>query len=108
MSYLCNVIITRKIYGLLQSYYNIQCGVGFYGSTLLDFLAFDNGLQPAIDYSYRVFGNPVFVFDANYNLIAAPFEKLKDQNFTDRTLEKKGFTDQDLKWSADRIISMNG
>ena len=87
----------EKIYGLLQSYYTIQCGVGFYGSTLLDFLAFDNGLQPAIDYSYRVFGNPVFVFDANYNLIAAPFEKLKDQNFTDRTLEKKGFTDQDFK-----------
>ena len=77
---------------------------GYYGATLLDFLAFDDGLQSAIDYSYRVFGNPVFVFDSNYNLIAAPFEKLKGQNFTDRTLEKKGFTDQDSKWSAVRTI----
>ena len=41
--------------------------------------------------------NPVFVFESNDNLIAAPFEKLKGQNFTDRTLEKKGFTDQDFK-----------
>ncbi len=87
----------EELYALLQNYYNIQCGVGYYGATLLDFLAFDDGLQPAIDYSYRVFGNPVFVFDSNYNLIAAPFEKLKGQNFTDRTLEKKGFTDQDFK-----------
>lgn len=87
----------EELYALLQNYYNIQCGAGYYGATLLDFLAFDDGLQPAIDYSYRVFGNPVFVFDSNYNLIAAPFEKLKGQNFTDRTLEKKGFTDQDFK-----------
>ena len=39
----------------------------------------------------------MLILRSNYNLIAAPFEKLKCQNFTDRTLEKKGFTDQDFK-----------
>lgn len=90
----------ENIYSILQNYFHIQCGASYYGSTLLDFLAFDNGLQPAVEYSYRVFGNPVFVFDTNFNLIAAPFDHLKGQNFTDRILEKKGFTDQDFKMAS--------
>lgn len=87
----------EKIYSTLQKYFHIQSGASYYGATLLEFLAFDNGLQPAVEYSYRVFGNPVFVFDTNYNLIAAPYEHLRNQNYTDRVLEKRGFTDQDFK-----------
>lgn len=38
----------EELYALLQNYYNIQCGAGYYGATLLDFLAFDDGLQPRL------------------------------------------------------------
>lgn len=86
-----------SIYCKLQDYFNRQCGAGLYGATLLEFLAFENGLQSAIEYSYRIFRNPIFVFDANYNLIAATWEVIKELNIQDQVVINKRFSDDDFK-----------
>lgn len=81
----------------LQKYFNTQCGAGFYGQTLLEFLAFDDGLQTAIDYSFRIFGNPIFVFDANFNLIAATWEEIEKRGISESLMLNKHFTEEEFK-----------
>lgn len=88
---------TAPVYIELQQYFNTQCGVGLFGQTLLEFLAFEDGLQPAIEYSYQVFRNPVFVFDTNFNLIAATWKAIKELNIQDPVTINKRFSDQDFK-----------
>lgn len=86
-----------SVYTLLQNYFNTQCGISLFAQTLLEYLAFENGLQPAIEYSYQVFHNPVFVFDANYNLIAATWTAIEELNLHDSIIANKRFTDEAFK-----------
>lgn len=88
---------SSSIYYELQDYFNKQCGAGLFGATLLEFLAFEDGLQPAIEYSYRIFRNPIFVFDASYNLIAATWEAIRELNIQDQVVVNKRFTDEDFQ-----------
>ncbi|MCI9151785.1 MAG: PucR family transcriptional regulator [Lachnospiraceae bacterium] len=89
-----------SIYSQLQNYFNCQCGAGLFGATLLEFLAFEDGLQSAIEYSFRIFRNPIFVFDANYNLIAATWEAVRELNIQDQVVVNKHFTDDDFKMAS--------
>ncbi len=66
----------QEVMATLQSYFNKQCALGMLGHSMLDFLSFEDSLQSAIDHSYGVFGNPIFVFDGSYNLIAANWDKI--------------------------------
>lgn len=86
-----------SIYTTLQDYFNQQCGVGMFGQTLLDFLSFEDGLQSAIEYSYNVFHNPVFVFDTNYNLIAATWKAIEQLGINDPVVVDKRFSPEDFK-----------
>lgn len=88
------------VYTQLQTFFNMQCGVGMFGQTLLEFLAFENGLQPAIDHSFGVFRNPVFVFDPNYNLIAATWDAIKKLNIQDQVVLTKHFSEDDFKMAS--------
>ena len=85
------------IYTSLQEYFNRQCGVGMFGQTLLEFLAFEDGLPSSIDYAYHVFRNPVFVFDTNYNLIAATWDAIEELGLKDQVLIDKRFSADDFK-----------
>lgn len=91
------------IYDKLQNFFNTQYSLAYFAHTLLEYYESDNDLQDIIDYSYRVFGNPVFVFDINNNLIAAPYNKLKDLNFSMHFFEQKAFTDEDYRMANRRI-----
>lgn len=88
------------VYSQLQTYFNRQCGAGLFGATLLEFLAFEDGLEAAIEYSFRIFRNPIFVFDANYNLIAATWEAIKALNIHDQVVVNKRFSDEDFKMAS--------
>lgn len=85
------------VYSKLQEYFGRQCGAGLFGATLLEFLAFEDGLQPAVEYSFQVFRNPIFVFDASYNLIAATWEAIKDLHIQDPVVVNKRFSDDDFR-----------
>lgn len=91
---------SETVYTQLQQYFNMQCGVGLFGQTLLEFLAFEDGLQSAIEYSFNVFRNPVFVFDTNFNLIAATWEAIKNLNIQDAVVINKRFSNQDFKMAS--------
>ena len=86
-----------EIYQELENYFNIQNGISMFGHTLLDFLSFENDLQSAIDYSFTVFGNPIFLFDTNYNLVAATWDAINDLNINDQVVTNKRFSPQDFK-----------
>ena len=88
---------TESVYTILQNYFNMQCGVSMFGQTLLEYLSFDSGLQPAIDHSYGALQNPVFVFDTNYNLIAATWAAIKRLEINDPVILKKQFSDKEFK-----------
>lgn len=85
------------IYTELQQYFNIQSGVGMFGQTLLEFLSFGNSLQDAIEYAYRIFNNPIFVFDTNYNLAAATWDSIRELDIQDAVIKNKGFSEHEFK-----------
>ena len=87
-------------YATLQNYFNMQCGIGMFSQTLLEFLAFESGLQPAIEHSFGALQNPVFVFDTNYNLIAATWKAIEKLNIQDKVILDKRFTDDDFKMAS--------
>lgn len=87
----------ETVYTELQHYFHVQCGVSMFGATLLESLAFDDGLQSAVEYSFRIFQNPVFVFDMNYNLIAATWDAIKELNIQDQVVVNKRFSDQEFR-----------
>lgn len=90
----------ENVYATLQNYFNMQCGVGMFGQTLLEYLSFDSGLQPAIEHSFGALQNPVFVFDTNYNLIAATWKAIEKLNIRDQVILDRHFTDRDFKMAS--------
>ena len=92
-----------QIYEKLHNFFNTQYSLAYFAHTLLEYYESEKDLQDIIDYSYRVFGNPVFVFDINNNLIAAPYEKLKELNFSMQFFEQKAFTEEDYQMANRRI-----
>lgn len=86
-----------EIHFLLQDYYNTQCGVGFFGQTLFDFLSFETGLEEAINYAHHVLTNPIFVFDGNFNLIAATWDAIAQMPGAENLLKNKRFTEDEFK-----------
>lgn len=91
-----------QVYAILRDYYHVQCGISMYGHTLLEFLAFENGLETAIEYSYQVFRNPVFVFDINFNLIAATWTAIKELGIHDDIVINQRFSNEDYKMVSRR------
>lgn len=87
----------NTVYVELQKYFNIKCGIGLFGQTLLEFLAFEDDLQSAVEYAFNVFKNPIFVFDTTFNLIAATWEAIKNLNIQDQVVIDKRFSNQDFK-----------
>lgn len=87
----------EKVYSRLQNYFNHQCGIGMFGQTLLEYLSFDSGLQPAIDHAFGPLQNPIFVFDTNYNLIAATWKVIKELNIQDSLIVDKRFSEKHFR-----------
>lgn len=88
------------VYTFLYDFFNCQLAIGVYGQTLLEFLSFDSGLQTAVDYSYSAFRNPVFVFDTNFNLIAATWEQIHELGIEDDIIINKRFTENEFKMAS--------
>lgn len=87
----------NHFYSELQSYFDTQCGIGQFCHTLLEILSFEGGIQAMVDHSYMVFENPVFVFDASFNLIAANWEEARKYNAGIDIILNKGFSEREFK-----------
>lgn len=92
----------EKIYTKLSEFFNGQYSIAMFGQTLLESLSNKNSLQSAVDQAFRVFHNPVFIIDMNFNLISATWTALKKLDIQDPFIENKKLYDKDF-----RLISPN-
>lgn len=90
-----NTVMSR-----LQDYFNQQCGIGMFGQSMLEFLAFEGSLQSAVDYAYGVFRNPIYVFDTNFNLVAATWKQIEALKINDPVITNKRFSEMDFKMAS--------
>ena len=88
---------TEKISFILHEYFNMHCGAGMFGQTLLEFLFSYKSIQDAVDYAYPSFGNPLFVFDTNYNLIASNIDQIDPDEVPESLLNHHRFSDKEFE-----------
>ena len=87
----------NAFYHDLLTYFDTQCGMGQFCHTLLQILSFEGGIQAMVDHAYQVFGNPLFMFDSTFNLVAANWDHLENVAKGDEVIINKGFVDFDFK-----------
>lgn len=93
---------TKAIYMELLKYFDTQCGTSLFTDTLLEILSFEGSIQSMVDHAYNAFGNPIFVFDAGFNLIAANWEEAQKANAGLKLIENKGFSNEEFKMANSR------
>lgn len=72
---------------------------------LLDILSAEGGIQRMVDCAYQALGNPVYVFDACFNLTAANWEvagTLEMDPDALALLERKGFSEKEFEMANSR------
>lgn len=84
----------------LRDYFTAQSSLAMYGDSLMGFMGLKNGLQRAVEQSYRVFNNPVVVIDANFNLIAATWNAINELKVDNAFLRKERLESGDLAIDA--------
>ena len=84
---------------ILFRYFNFQCGRGLFAESLLDILFSEGGIQAMIDRVYPAFQNPIYVFDGNFNLLAANWEQAKvyHNTISSNMLETRHFSDNEFQ-----------
>ena len=80
----------------LRDYFDLCSGVSMIGNTFLEILSFEGGIQAMIDYAFLAFDNPVFVFDANFTLIAANWEEAQKHPACRDIINNRGFSQKDF------------
>ncbi|MCR5083190.1 MAG: helix-turn-helix domain-containing protein [Parasporobacterium sp.] len=82
--------------GLIE-FFNINCGVGLFSDSLLEILCAESGTQVLVNRGFNMFGNPIFVFDAGFNLIACTWEEAEKTPTGRRIINSKGFSSEDYE-----------
>ena len=95
-----SAIISAK----LIDYFDTQCGIGLFADTLLDVLFSEGGIQAMVNRAYGALGNPVFVFDGGFNLIAANWKEAEKTVNGTKLLENKGFSNHEFEMVNRRNI----
>ena len=87
----------NTFYHKLLTYFDTQCGMGQFSHSLLQIMSFEGGIQAMVDRAFQVFGNPAFVFDSGFNLIAANWDQVENIPKGNEVVLNKGFADFDFK-----------
>jgi hypothetical protein len=87
----------KAIHRELLEYFDTQCGISLFADSLLEILSFKGGIQSMIDHAYHTLGNPIFVFDASFNLIAANWDEAKNTKIGARLIENRGFSKEEFE-----------
>ena len=87
--------ITKKLF----EFFNFQCGKGMFAESLLDILFSDSCIQNMIDKVFPAFQNPIYVFDANFDLIAANWDEAKKylSSVGSQMLETRHFSETEFR-----------
>lgn len=95
-------IASEELYMELYKLFSTQCGTGLFADSLLEILFTEGGIQGMIDKAFGALGNPIFVFDTGFNLIAANWEEAKKTYSGARVIENKGFSDDEFRMANNR------
>ena len=81
---------------ILRNYFDEICGAGLVSETILNTIFYETGIQKLVDSFTRAFNNPVYVFDAGYNLVA--WTKDPDAPFPvdQKIIANMGFSSEDF------------
>ncbi|MCI8993342.1 MAG: hypothetical protein HFG80_11590 [Eubacterium sp.] len=80
----------------LQKFFDDSCGMGLLTDSLLEILFFEGGIQAMIEQVFQAFKNPIYVFDADFKLIAHTCNvTVEDQGKA--IIENGRLTDDDFK-----------
>ncbi len=82
---------------VLRDYFHILSGRGFLADSVLEFLYHDNGIQDMVDDFSVAYNNPVFVFDAGMNLIAANWDMALEHEGSRKMVEDMRVSDLEYK-----------
>lgn len=91
----------------LQHFYDAKCGAGFLAESFMDYLVEDTSIQEIVEHaSAMALKNPVFVFDASFNLIASytKFANADESEATARLLTNQGFAMEEFKQAKNNRI----
>lgn len=80
----------------LQDFYNEKYAMGLFSESLLEILFFEGGIQALLDKCYPNFQCPMFVFDSNFQVIAASFDAADDPLQGKSIIESGGFTQNEF------------
>jgi hypothetical protein len=89
-------------YAKLSEYFNAQCEISLFADALLEILFSESGIQSMIDKAYYAFGNPIFVFDAGFNLIATNREEAQKTKEGMELIENVGFSNKEFEIANSR------
>ena len=70
--------------------------VSQFANVMLNSLFYENSIQTMIDEAYSVFGNPIFVFDADFNLIAANWKEGSRHAQGRKIIQNGGFSEEEF------------
>ncbi len=91
----------------LQDFYDANCGCGFLADSFIDYLVEDTSIQDIVEHaSAHALKNPVFVFDASFNLIASytDFPNLDISEPTARLIANQGFSSDEFQQAKNNRI----
>lgn len=86
----------KDVIAKLQDFFIRQCGISLYSDALLKSLSYENAIQSIVDESWRIFRNPIFVFDAAFCLIAANEQQAQESGYFDKLLKNRCISQEDF------------
>ena len=81
----------------LREYFDETCGSGLVAETILNTIFYKSGIQELVDSFTRAFNNPVYVFDAGFNLVAWTKDPDAPFKVDEKIIENMGFTADEFK-----------
>ena len=98
---------TDHVKVLLRDFFGRVLGEALMADTILDHLFYGESIQEMVDSFAKGFGNPVFVFNAGFYLIAATYDMANEHEETRRIVEKGQMTEEEFKYLNDPQMPYN-
>ncbi len=76
----------------IQEFFEYKLATGLLAESLLEIMSFEGGIQEMVDHSFMILNNPILVFDASFNLIAANWDEIQKHKIADNIIKNKGFS----------------
>lgn len=95
---------TGKVQVLLRDFFDHALSNALIADTILEMLFHGGSVQEMVDFFAKVLNNPIFVFNAGFNLIAASKEMAKGQKGMEKIIQNGRLTEEEFRLLNDRYM----